>query len=98
MKTKDILEWVCKESINGEFLDTIEVPDEGVEPWEQNEEWWLGHFGMCPPFPIPRGKYLYFYTSQVFQNVCDSSGCECDADAQIELWGDDYINLYKLED
>lgn len=104
MKAKDILEWICRESINGDYLNVVDVPEEGENEWEQNEEWWYNHFGMCPPFPVVSGKYLYFYASQVFPNVYDSNGCECDADAQIELpnednmWGYDYINLYKLED
>ena len=94
MKAIEILQWIFKESVNGEFLNIIEVPEEGDEPWEQNEQWWTEAMGNCPPRPIEEGKYLYFYESQVDNNLGT-------ADAQIEIpeeHGFDYINLFKIED
>lgn len=35
MKAKSILDWIVKESINGELLNMIEVPAVGDEEWEQ---------------------------------------------------------------
>jgi hypothetical protein len=101
MKTTDILEWIVKESINGEFLGIIDVPEEGSDEWEQNENWWIHQFGFCPPHSIPSGKYLYFYVSQMPTSWGEDYMYP---DAQIEICntGDmydyDYINLYKLED
>lgn len=97
MKTIEILEWICNESVNGEYLNIVDIPKEGDEEWEQNEEWWDGTFGACPPHSIPAGRYLYFYSSQV-------DAFFDDPDAQIEIpntgtmFDYDYINLYKLED
>ena len=95
MKAKEILEWICRESINGEYLNTIEVPapDDG-----QDEEWWLGMFGGCPPQPIEGGCYLYFYLSSGFEPM------EADPDAEIELMNTgtmfdyDYIYFYRIDD
>lgn len=44
MKAKDILRWIINESIEGEYLNTIDVPNEGDESWEQNESWWLAAY------------------------------------------------------
>ena len=101
MKATEILEWIVKESINGEFLNLVDVPEEGEEEWQQNEEWWNTWCGSCPPHSIPSGKYLYFYTSSMPTSWGEDYMYP---DAQIELCntGDmydyDYINLYKLED
>lgn len=99
MKAIDILEWIVKESINGEFLNLVDVPEEGNEEWEQNEGWWLNQFGMYPPCPIEKGKYLYYYTSAIDEEI--DNGCYVQPDATIELsdeHGFDYIYLYKVED
>lgn len=94
MKATEILEWICRESINGEFLGMIDVPehDEGI--CMQTADWWYDMFGGCPPHPIETGRYLYFYTSQV-------EDIDGEPDAQIELpteYGFDYIHLYKMEE
>lgn len=96
MKAIEILDWICNESIEGEFLGIVNVP----VWWEQSEEWWLQEFGGVPPYAIGEGKYLYYYTSQIPDEVC-YAGCYIEPDAEIELStedGFDFINLYKVED
>ena len=99
MKAKEILEWICRESICGEYLNTIDITEEEC----QDEEYWINTFGMSPAAPIPAGRYLYYYLT----NVCDRiiiNGKDFEPDAEIELpnednmWGCDYIYLYKIED
>lgn len=93
MLAKDVLEWICKSSINGEFLNLIDIP----EKEEQTEEWWIDTFGGLPAHVIPEGKYLYFYTSQI-------DYFDFEPDAEIELCNTgtmhdyDYINLIKIDD
>jgi len=100
MKAIHVLEWVVKESIDGEFLNLVDVPEEGENEWQQNEEWWTVWCGGCPPCPIPSGRYLYYYQSA----ICDSiyfNGQYYEPDAQIEIPdenGFDYIYLYKTEE
>lgn len=101
MKARNILKWVVKESINGEFLGMVIVPNEGDEEWEQNEQWWIDMFGGVPAGPIEEGEYLYFYSSQIPDGIHTDAFGYAEPDAQIELpqrHGWDYINLYKLED
>lgn len=97
MKAKDILEWIVRDEVEGKFLHTIVVPEEGDEEWEQNEEWWWDTLGFVPPCPIEPGKYLYFYVSEVANDIWDSNGGYCEPDAEIEAYND-YIHLYRLED
>jgi hypothetical protein len=100
MKATEILEWIVKESINGEFLNLVDVPEEGNEEWEQNEEWWYDWCGSCPPHSIPSGQYLYYYHSVICDTIY-SNGKYNGPDAKIELPcedGLDYIYLYKVED
>lgn len=100
MKATEILEWIVKESINGEFLNFVDVPEEGNEEWEQNEEWWNTWCGSCPQRPIQNGRYLYYYQSAICDTIY-SNGKFNEPDAQIELPcedGYDYIYLYKVED
>lgn len=99
MKASDILTWIVNDSVNGEFLGKIHVPEEGEESWEQNESWWLETFGGLPPKPIPSGTYLYYYESSIatFIHTTEKSFAP---DAQIELSeqnGFDYIFLYKID-
>lgn len=100
MKAIEVLSWIVNESIEGEFLNIVDVPEEGDNEWNQNEEWWVNQFGMYPPCPIEDGRYLYYYQS----TVCDTiyfNGQYHVPDAQIELPtedGFDYIYLYRLED
>ena len=101
MKAIQILEWVVKESIDGEFLNFVDVPEEGENEWQQNEEWWNVWCGNYPPHPIKCGHYLYYYQSA----ICDTiylNGQYYGPDAQIEIPDDksgfDYIYLYKVED
>ena len=94
MKAIDILKWICENPIDGEVLHMIDIPEEGDNECDQNEEWWYSYFGMCPPSPVPAGKYLYFYTTQV-------DGPDADPDAEIEIperWGFSYIHFYKIDD
>ena len=100
MKATEILEWIVKESIEGEFLNFVDVPEEGDNEWEQNEEWWNNMFGNCPPHAIAAGKYLYYYDSSYPYAIHYGMSC-FNPDAQIEIPVDDgfdYIYLYKLED
>ena len=98
MKAIEILEWICRESIEGELLNIVDVPEEGESSWEQNEFWWTQMFGACPPHPVSAGKYLYFYESNMSRcDVYDSRGSYYEPDAMIES-GSDYIHLYKLDD
>ena len=96
MKAITILDWVIEESICGEQIGIVDVPEEGDNEWQQNEEWWRTMFGNCPPSPMPSGKYLYYYESQI-SNIINYE----QQDAQIEIptvSGFDYINLYKIEE
>ena len=100
MKATEILEWIVNEPVSGEFLNFVDVPEEGNEEWEQNEEWWTGWCGNYPPHPITSGRYLYYYQSA----ICDTiyfDGKFNEPDAKIEVPcedGFDYIYLYKVED
>lgn len=97
MKASEILKWICKESINGEDLNMIEIPDW----WEQDDEAWVEMFGGVPSKTIASGKYLYYYdidipyAIQIDENVFE-------ADAQIEIpvnnGGFDYAYFYRVED
>ena len=97
-----ILNWICRESINGEFLNMIDVPKEGEYEWEQNEAWWLNNFGTLPPEAIPEGRYIYYYTSQIPDEVEDIFGMTFYPDCVMELCNSgtacdyDYIYMYKL--
>lgn len=96
MNAFEILEWICQESISGEDLDLVDVPD--VET--QTKEWWCDTMGGCPPHTIPSGSYLYYYQSA----ICDTiyfGGQYHQPDAQIEIPdenGFDYIYLYRIDD
>lgn len=96
MKAIDLLFWIIRESINGEYLNVIFVPKEGENYFEQNEEWWLRYFGACPPCPIPEGKYMFFYCSDV-DNSCitDGNAAYYAPDIMIEI-DDETICLYKI--
>lgn len=102
MKAIEILEWICAESINGEELNLVDVPEEGEESWEQNEEWWVNTFGMYPPEPIPAGKYLYFYQNRDSCEPITYNGktwAVYEPDAEIELKPfEEYIYLYRIEE
>jgi len=89
MKATELLNWICRESISGEHLGIVDVPEEGYGEWEQNEGWWNEYFGGCPPYPVPEGRYLYYYTSQVSDYITP--------DAEIEF-ADDSIYLHRIED
>lgn len=98
MKAIDLLFWIIRESINGEFLNFVFVPKEGEKEYEQNEEWWMRGFGACPPYPIPEGKYVVFYCSEVDNtDITDGDGAYYAPDAMIET-DDDTICLYKIND
>lgn len=96
MKANVILDWIIRESIQGEFLGVIDVPDEGDEFCPQDEEWWWDSFGALPPAPIPAGKYLYYHTSQISDEINNDNGYHS-PDAEIED-GDGSYYLYKIDD
>lgn len=98
MKAIEILEWIVNESINGEFLNFVNVPEEGNENWEQNEEWWNTWCGSCPPKPIPSGRYLYYYSGS-HDEIRDKNNYVRTPDVVVHLEDDEeLIYLYKLED
>lgn len=94
MKAIHILKWICRESINGEDLNLVEVPDAG----KQTEGWWYDTMGGCPPHKILSGTYLYLYASSIPDGINDIL-----PDAEIELcnagtmFDYDYIYLYKID-
>ena len=90
MNAKQVLEWIVKESINGELLSFIDVPEEGDNEWEQNEDWWLNEMGGIPPSSVPSGRYLYFYEA-IVDNTLEI------ADVEIETNGD-YILLFRIDE
>ena len=100
MTYREVLDWVIRHSINGEFLNIIEVPKEGNECGGQNYEWWMQMFGALPDEPLAEGIYLYFYTSQINDNIDDNFGHVVEPDKSLRLFvnGYDWINFYKLED
>lgn len=92
MKAKEILDWIIKESINGEILHYIDVPEQGDAEWEQNENWWWDMLRSLPPAPVPAGKYICLYdTGEFYLPRCG------DADSEIEV-GDETICLYRVEE
>lgn len=92
MDIGNILAWIVNKSISGAYLNIIDVPEEGDEDYEQNEEWWMQTLGACPPRSIPSGKYLCFYADCYY----DFDYPEEQPDSEIEN-GDDKIYLYKIE-
>lgn len=100
MTYKQALDWVVGHSINGEFLNIIVVPEKGNEWGEQNDGWWMQMFGALPNETLAEGTYLYFYTSQIPDDVDNNFGRIFDPDMSLKLFnnGYDWINFYKLED
>lgn len=97
MKTKDVLKWIVKQSIQGELLGTCNVPEQGEAEWQQNENWWWRFCGGLPPAPVESGEYLYYYTSQIPDFIETEQGA-FHPDAEVELSCGSYIYFYKLED
>ena len=93
-----ILQWAVRESINFEFINFVDVPDEYDEITPQTEEWWQNFCGGCPPAPIAAGKYLYYYRDQYDEINYDGEFEMCfEPDATIEL-SDTEIYLYFIEE
>lgn len=96
MKAKDVLDWIVVNSINGEFLSMIEVPKEA------NNEWWEIYFGFPPEQQVEEGEYLYYYASQICDDIKDEFGNVIEPDAKIEIcntgdmYDNDVVLLYKL--
>lgn len=96
MKAKDVLDWIVVNSINGEFLSMIEVPK------EQDNEWWVHYFGFLPTHHVEEGEYLYYYASQICDDIKDEFGNVIEPDAKIEIcntgdmYDNDVVLLYKL--
>lgn len=100
MKAKAVLEWIVKESINGESLSFVDVPEEGQGTWKQNEEWWLNYFGAVPSGPVPAGRYLYFY-SDTYNEINYDGKYEKVFTPDVEIEVDPNvctIYLYLIED
>ena len=97
MTYKDALQWMIDYSINGEFINIIDIRDV-----EDQSEWWKDMFGGCPSVPVQEGKYMYFYSNQVYDDVEDENGKVIEPDAQIELEypnnTTEFIKLYRLDD
>lgn len=99
MKANDILSWIIRESIDGENLFMLEVPEEGDAEWEQNEEWWVSTIGSAPPAPLAAGRYLFYYSSQICNDVGIESYANVSPDAEIEAEPyTDSIYFYLIED
>ena len=98
MKAITALEWICRESINGEYINIIDVPKEGANEWEQNEAWWISMFGGMPATPVPSGRYLYYYDSSVEEMLNEYGEYDAQIEIPCSMGGFDYIYLYKLED
>lgn len=104
MKAIEVLNWIIRESIEGEILNTIYVPKEGREQGLQNWKWWDAMFGARPRKCLEQGTYLYYYrssTNEFFGYITDVTGKVRIPDAIIDLPTEsdfDYIYLYKLED
>lgn len=98
MKSREILAWAEKNSVNFEHIILLDVPSENDEFCPQNEEWWNNEVGGCPPAPIAEGIYLMYYRSQY--DEIDYNGkyaATFPADAEIEVnAGEDTI--YLIED
>ena len=69
----------------------IEVPCNEL----QTEEWWFEELGACPPAPIPEGKYLL--AARVGEDLAYAISSQLSPDVEIES-GDDFINLYKIDE
>lgn len=102
MKANEVLEWICKYDINGKDLRMVDVPEEGENEWEQNEEWWYNEIGNTPACSIPSGRYLYYYESDMeTYDMYDERGAYVEPDAMIEMpveHGFDYVYFYRIEE
>ena len=97
MKAIQILQWAVRQSINFEFLNFVDVPDENDEFMPQTEEWWQNFCGGCPPGPIAAGKYLYFYSDNYDEINYDGEYEKVfEPDAIVEVDGTE-IYLYMIE-
>jgi len=98
MKAIEILDWIIRESIEGEALNIITVPNVGEHSWEQNEDWWRGTFGACPPDTIPSGAYLYYYSGS-HDEIHDRNNYVCIPDAVVHLEDDEELIYFsRMED
>lgn len=97
MKTIDIFNWFVVNSINGEFLSIIDVPEEA------SDEWWEFRFVSHPKQKVVKGTYLYYYASQICDDIKDEFGNVIEPDAKIEIcntddmYDYDVVLLYKME-
>ena len=92
-KLVTILEWICRESVSGEDLFTVDIP--ATDKYENQEEFMQRFFGGSTPSEIPAGKYLYFWRS-AYDWIQDSHGNFIEPDAEIEVSGNDDIFLYRI--
>ncbi len=93
MKATEVLEWICREGINGEKLFTTRIYDDTES---KTDEFWTLTFGGVPSRPIPAGKYIYYYYSDISENIFFDGFRE--PDGAIQLSGNDYIFFYRLDD
>ena len=98
MKAIDLLEWVVSESISGEDLLILNIPQDA------DDEWFVNALGNKPDKKLTEGKYLLYYESSLGIEWIVTRFGKQEPDATIdagytdakECW--DYIHLYKLED
>lgn len=105
MKAINVLEWIVNQSINGEYLNFVDIPQEGVHVGEQNNDWWMNMFGGIPNTRVEAGRYLYLFVTDMcsYDDACGFN--PFDPDFYIELSGDEnsmfdteFINFFKMED
>ena len=98
MKAIEILDWIVRESIEGEDLLLIDVPSVDDEDMPQNDEWWYNMIGESPEEMIDAGIYLVLYPDDARDFICTPT-MEYVPDATIRINdGETIVYLYKVED
>ena len=90
-----IINWFCYESIEGEHLQVVEIPNNDSD--NSQERWIMDYFGGCIPSEIEGGKYLCYCRNDLGDWVHDGFGY-IEPDGEVEInGGDDYIYLYRID-
>jgi hypothetical protein len=98
MKATEILEWIVRESIEGEDLLLIDVPSVDDEDVPQDDEWWYNMIGESPEEMVDAGRYLVLYPNDARDFICTSTK-EYVPDATILFNdGETIVYLYKVEE
>lgn len=98
MKAIDILDWIVRESIEGEDLLLIDVPSVDDEDVPQNDEWWNNMVGESPEKMVDAGRYLVLYPDDARDFICTPT-MEYVPDATIRINdGETIVYIYKVED